>query len=167
MTVVYVLLIPFINWSFTWAPMWELLPGWAFNPVTIVTGLVLVVRDFAQREVNHYVLIAMAIALVLTAFAAGPELALASGGAFAISELVDWALFTFSKYKLSTRVLLSSALAAPLDTTLFLYGAEMIRDNMLTGPNITMSIIGKMLGAIVIWWFIRRRFENDPTENNG
>ena len=167
MTVVYVLLIPFINWSFTWAPMWELLPGWAFNPVTIVTGLVRGVRDFAQREVNHYVLIAMAIALVLTAFAAGPELALASGGAFAISELVDWALFTFSKYKLSTRVLLSSALAAPLDTTLFLYGAEMIRDNMLTGPNITMSIIGKMLGAIVIWWFIRRRFENDPTENNG
>lgn len=163
MTVVYVLLIPFINWSFTWAPMWELLPGWAFNPVTIVTGLVLVVRDFAQREVNHYVLIAMAIALVLTAFAAGPELALASGGAFAISELVDWALFTFSKYKLSTRVLLSSALAAPLDTTLFLYGAEMIRDNMLTGPNITMSIIGKMLGAIVIWWFIRRRFENTAT----
>lgn len=178
MTVIYVLLIPFINWSFTWAPMVGFIesqfvayfPGdeipeiakWLFNPVTIVTGLVLVVRDFAQREVNHYVLIAMAIALILTAFAAGPELALASGGAFAISELVDWALFTFSKYKLSTRVLLSSALAAPLDTTIFLYGAEMIRDNMLTGPNITMSIIGKMLGAIVIWWFIRRRFEN-PT----
>jgi len=93
MTIVYVVLIPFINWSFTWAPMWEVLPGWAFNPVTIVTGLVLVVRDFAQREIGHYVLIAMAIALILTAFAAGPELALASGGAFAIAELVDWALF--------------------------------------------------------------------------
>lgn len=164
MTLVYVLLIPFINWSFTWAPLWEVLPGWAFNPVTIVTGLVLVVRDFAQREVGHYVLIAMAVALALTAFAAGPELALASGGAFAIAELVDWALFTFTKYKLSTRVLLSSAIAAPLDTTIFLYGAEMIRPDQLTGPNITMSIIGKMLGAIVIWWFVRRSFEKTSAE---
>ena len=159
MTIVYVALIPFINWSFTWAPLWEVLPGWAFNPVTIVTGLVLVVRDFAQREVGHYVLIAMAIALVLTAIAAGPELALASGGAFAIAELVDWALYTFTKYRLSTRVLLSSAVAAPLDTTLFLYGAEMIRPDQLTGPNITMSIIGKMVGAIVIWWLVKTRFE--------
>ncbi len=164
MTLVYVLLIPFINWSFTWAPMWELLPGWAFNPVTIVTGLVLVVRDFAQREVGHFVLIAMAVALILTAVAAGPELAVASGGAFAIAELVDWALFTFTKYRLSTRVLLSSAVAAPLDTTLFLYGAEMIRPDQLTGPNITMSIIGKMLGAVVIWWIVKNRFEEAPED---
>ena len=159
LTFVYVLLIPFINWSFTWAPMWEVLPGWAFNPVTIVTGLVLVVRDFAQREVGHYVLIAMAIALALTAVAAGPELALASGAAFAISEIVDWALFTFTKFRLSSRVLLSSAIAAPLDTSIFLYGAEMIRPDQLTGPNITMSIIGKMVGAVVIWWIVRSRFE--------
>ncbi len=163
MTLVYVALIPFINWSFTWAPMWEVLPGWAFNPVTIVTGLVLVVRDFAQREVGHWVLVAMAIALVLTAVAAGPELALASGGAFAIAELVDWALFTFTKYELSTRVLLSSAIAAPLDTTIFLYGAEMIRPDQLTGPNVTMSIIGKMLGAVVIWWIVKRKFERPST----
>lgn len=166
MTLVYVALIPFINWSFTWAPLWEVLPGWAFNPVTVVTGLVLVVRDFAQREVGHWVLLAMAIALVLTAFAAGPELALASGGAFAIAELVDWALFTFTKYKLSTRVLLSSAIAAPLDTTLFLYGAEMIRDDMLTAPNIIMSIIGKMVGALVIWWIIKRKMEVTKTHEN-
>lgn len=158
-TILYVLLIPFINWSFTWAPMWEVLPGWAFNPVTIVTGLVLVVRDFAQREVGHWVLVAMAIALVLTAIAAGPELALASGGSFAIAELVDWALFTFTKYKLSTRVLLSSAVAAPLDTTLFLYGAEFIRPDQLTLPNVTMSIAGKMLGAVVIWWVVKKRME--------
>ena len=158
-TAVYVLLIPLINWSFTWAPMWEVLPGWAFNPVTIITGLVLVVRDFAQREIGHKVLIAMAIALVLTAFAAGPELALASGAAFAIAEMVDWALFTFTKYRLSTRVLLSSAIAAPLDTTIFLYGAEMIRPDQLTLPNVTMSIIGKMVGAVVIWYIIKKAME--------
>ncbi len=156
-TLVYILLIPLINWSFTWAPMWELLPGWAFNPVTIVTGLVLVVRDFAQREIGHEVLIAMAVAIGLTFVTSGGELALASGAAFAISEIVDWLMFTFTKYKLSTRVLLSSALAAPIDTTVFLYGASFIRDAQLSIPNVTMSIIGKMAGALVIWWFLRRR----------
>ena len=155
-TLVYIVLIPFINWSFTWAPMVELVPNWAFNPVTIVTGLVLVVRDFAQREIGHWVLLAMAVALGLTVVLAGPELAIASGVAFAISEVVDWALFTFTKIKLSSRVLLSSALAAPIDTTVFLYGAEQIRPDQLTAPNITMSIIGKMFGALVIWWIVRR-----------
>jgi len=155
-TLAYIVLIPFINWSFTWAPMVSLVPGWAFNPVTIVTGLVLVVRDFAQREVGHWVLLAMLVALLLTAWLAGPELALASGVAFAISEIVDYALFTFTRYRLSTRVLLSSALAAPLDTTVFLYGAEQIRPDQLTLPNITMSIAGKMVGALVIWWIVRR-----------
>ncbi|MGB3455734.1 MAG: VUT family protein [Litorimonas sp.] len=164
-TLIYVALIPFINWSFTWAPMVEL-PGlgWAFNPVTVVTGLVLVARDFAQREIGHWVLLAMAVALGLTWATSGGELALASGVAFAVSELVDWAVFTFTRLKLSTRVLLSSALAAPVDTTVFLIGAEAIRDGQLTLPNIVMSIGGKMLGALVIWWLIRRTMERDGPE---
>lgn len=160
-TLLYILLIPFINWSFTWAPMVELpgLAAWAFNPVTVVTGLVLVVRDFAQREIGHEVLIAMAIALFLTYVTSGGALALASGVAFLISELVDYALFTLTKYKLSTRVLLSSALAAPIDTTAFLYGSSFIRDAQLTVPNVVMSVGGKMFGAVIIWWLIKQRME--------
>ncbi|WP_371398348.1 VUT family protein [Fretibacter rubidus] len=160
-TLVYILLIPFINWSFTWAPMVELpgLVGWAFNPVTVVTGLVLVVRDFAQREIGHEVLIAMFLALFLTYVTSGAELALASGAAFLISELIDYAMFTFTKYKLSTRVLLSSAIAAPIDTTAFLYGASFIRDAQFTVPNVVMSVGGKMVGAVVIWWIIKQRIE--------
>ncbi len=160
-TLIYILLIPFINWSFTWAPMVNLpgLAGWAFNPVTIITGLVLVARDFAQREIGHEVLIAMALALFLTYVTSGGALALASGAAFLISELVDYALFTLTKYKLSTRVLLSSAIAAPLDTTAFLFGASFIRDAQFTLPNIVMSVGGKMVGAIVIWWIIKHRVE--------
>jgi len=176
-TLVYILLIPFINWSFTWAPMVGFVEGqfatywagdpipefakWLFNPVTIVTGLVLVVRDFAQREIGHEVLIAMAIALFLTYVTSGGALALASGAAFLISELVDWAMFTFTKYKLSTRVLLSSAIAAPIDTTAFLYGASFIRDAQFTIPNVVMSVGGKMFGAIIIWWLIKNRLERE------
>ncbi|MBL1431734.1 MAG: VUT family protein [Robiginitomaculum sp.] len=150
-TLVYIALIPFVNWSFTWAPNIELFGGWAFNPVTIVTGLVLVVRDFAQREIGHKVLIAMMIALGLTAVLAGPKLALASGAAFAISELVDWSLFTFTKFRLSTRVFLSSLIAAPIDSAVFLLGA-----GFFTIANLVMSIIGKMVGAIFVALVVRR-----------
>ena len=109
----YVALIPFVNWSFTWAPNWTLWGDVSFNPVTVVTGLVLVFRDFAQRQVGHWVLGLMAIALGLSVWLAGPEIALASGAAFAISELVDWALFTFTRFRMSTRIMLSSLIAAP------------------------------------------------------
>ena len=153
----YILLVPFINWTFSWAPMIELIPSWAFNPVTIITGLVLVVRDFAQREIGHQVLIAMFIGLCLTLWTTGPELAIASGTAFAIAELVDWALYTFSKLRLSSRVLLSSAIAAPIDTTSFLFLAEKLVTGSFTVPNIIMSIAGKMVGAICVWYVLRRR----------
>jgi len=116
-----------------------------------------VVRDFSQREIGHEVLIAMLIGLALTAQLAGKELALASGLAFLIAELVDWAMFTFTRLNLSTRVLFSSALAAPIDTSVFLYLANDIIPNSFTTPNIIMSIIGKMVGAFVIFAILRSR----------
>ena len=54
---------------------------------------------------------------------------------------------------------LSSALAAPIDTTAFLYGASFIRDAQLTVPNVVMSVGGKMFGAVIIWWLIKQRME--------
>ncbi|MGC6511397.1 MAG: hypothetical protein ACON4J_01335 [Parvibaculales bacterium] len=156
-TLIYILLVPFINWTFSWAVIWEVVPGWAFNPVTIVTGLVLVFRDFAQREIGHEVLIAMFIGLCLTYWTTGADLAVASGIAFIIAELVDWALYTFSRLRLSSRVLLSSALAAPIDTTVFLFLAQNMVPGMFTGANITMSVAGKMAGALVVFMMLRQR----------
>jgi hypothetical protein len=43
----------------------------------------------------------------------------------------------------------------------FLYGASFIRDAQLTIPNISMSIIGKMFGAIIIWALIKNRLEKN------
>jgi uncharacterized PurR-regulated membrane protein YhhQ (DUF165 family) len=149
-TLVYIAIIPLVNWSFTWAPNFTLMDGWSFNPVTVVTGLVLVVRDFAQREIGHRILWAMVFALVLTVWLAGPQLALASGAAFAIAELVDWAIFTFTKWPLSRRVFVSSLIAAPIDSVAFLYGANFIRAGSFTAANIVMSVGGKMGGAVVV-----------------
>ncbi|MEH6488160.1 hypothetical protein [Hyphomonas oceanitis] len=148
----YVALIPFLNWSFGVIPEFEILDksaswprGLSLHPMTIVTGMVFVVRDFVQREMGHRVLAVMAMAVAWSFFYAWPVIALASGIAFAVSEGVDWLMFTFTKYRLSTRILLSSALAAPVDTTVFLYGADLAKQlnfngSILHGP-VTLPII--------------------------
>ncbi|MAP94687.1 MAG: hypothetical protein CMK07_07020 [Ponticaulis sp.] len=177
---VYVAVIPFLNWSFGHVPNLEFVgsgvgflwpgdpkaPGSVLlHPLTLVTGMVFVVRDFVQREMGHRVLVLMAAAIAWSFYYSWPVIALASGMAFAISETADWLLFTFTKYRLSTRILLSSALAVPLDTTVFLYGAALARNMEFDEPmNATFNIanwivfvIGKMVGAVVVSAMIRYR----------
>jgi hypothetical protein len=187
---IYVALIPFLNWSFGIISEFPLVcpqalidsgackaplfgasdvfaKGMSLHPMTIVTGLVFVVRDFVQREMGHRVLLVMALAIGWSFFYAWPVIALASGIAFAISETVDWLLFTFTKYRLSTRILLSSAVAAPVDTAVFLYGADLAKQmefglepgNTLHLANWIVFIIGKMVGAFVVSYIIRKREE--------
>ena len=103
------------------------------------------------------------------------DLARSSGVAFAISEGVDWLMFTFTKYRLSTRILLSSLFAAPVDTTVFLYGADLAKQmefgaepgNSLHVWNWIVFVIGKMVGAVIVSVVIRRREDlglTDPKE---
>jgi len=171
---IYVALIPFLNWSFGIIPEFQIIEptgsgltaqGVSLHPMTMVTGMVFVIRDFVQREMGHRVLIVMAMAIAWSFYYAWPVIALASGIAFAISEGVDWLLFTFTKYRLSTRILLSSALAAPVDTTVFLYGADLAKQmelgmdpgNSLHVWNWVVFVIGKMVGAVIVSAIIRRR----------
>lgn len=139
--------------------------GVELHPLTMVTGLVFVFRDFVQRGMGQKVLVVMALAIAWSFYYAWPVIALASGIAFAVSEMADWALYTFTKYRLSTRILLSSALASPIDTTIFLYGADLAMQmnlgsepgSMLHWANWVVFIIGKMVGAVIVSYAIRRR----------
>lgn len=171
----YVALIPFLNWTFgkfsgfdvtnELGGMFSTSTKILINPLTIATGMVFVVRDFVQREMGHKVLVLMALAVAWSFYYSWPVIALASGIAFAISETADWLIFTFTKYRLSTRILLSSALAAPIDTTVFLYGADLARQlqlgepagTMFNAPNWILFIVGKMIGAVIVSHMIRRR----------
>ena len=176
---IYVAMIPFLNWSFAVVPNLEFINGFnlmwpgeartpgslLLHPMTLITGLVFVVRDFVQREMHQRVLICMAFAIGWSFYYAWPVIALASGLAFAISEFFDWLLFTFTKYRLSTRIVISSAVAAPIDTTVFLYGAGLARHYNLgeavgdtfNFANWIVFIIGKMIGAVIVSYMIRRR----------
>ena len=196
--VIYVMMIPFLNWSFGVVPNIQFMGPWLesdlgilsfvfpnqqqadgslmLHPLTLVTGLVFVVRDFVQREMRQWVLLAMALALAWSMYYAWIVIVIASGLAFFVSEFFDWLLFTFTKMRLSKRILYSSVVATPIDTTIFLYGADLAKQiefglefgNTLTLANWIVFVIGKMIGAVIVSEMIKRR-ENagltDPYEN--
>ena len=108
-SVAYVLLIVLVNWLFTVVPLVELPGGTMWPPVSLLVGFVFVARDFAQREVGHWVLALMAVGVVLSYFMASPQVAFASATAFLISELLDWAVYTYQTSVVGAHPLLQCA----------------------------------------------------------
>jgi hypothetical protein len=151
----YVGLMPFINWAFGVVPNFPIpegLGGGAFQPLAIVTGLILVVRDFAQREMKHWVLGAMIVGLLLSMLTSWIVVVFASAAAFLISETVDWAVYSLSKRPLSQRVMISSTFSAPLDQMVFIWLASQIpgQEGIFAWGTILTGIASKLLGAFIV-----------------
>ncbi len=153
----YFALVPFVNWMFSWAPLLPLPDGGTWTPFTIITGLVLVFRDFAQREIGHRVLFLLISGVVISYYMAAPEIAIFSGIAFFVSETVDWAIYSFTDKPLSRRIMISSLLAAPIDSAIFLYGADMVVPGIFTIWSALASIGSKLLAAAFIAYIVARR----------
>lgn len=151
-TVLYVALIVFVNWAFVVVPPVQLPGGIFWPPMTIAVGFVFVVRDFAQREIGHYVLVAMGVGVALSYVMAGPDVAIASAVAFLISEVADWAVYTFTNRPFSQRIIWSSVISTPIDTFVFL---SMLGFFSVTGAAV--MTLSKLAGAVVVWWLVRRR----------
>lgn len=152
-TALYVALMPLINWAFAGIDTIAIpanLGGGEWHPFTIVTGLVLVVRDFAQRETKHWIFAAMLVGLALSTLTAWPVIVVASGVAFLISEMADWAVYTFSKRPLSQRILVSSAVSAPIDQVAFIGLASLVVPGIFAWGTIVTGIVSKLLGAYVV-----------------
>lgn len=151
-TALYVLSIVAVNWGFSFVPLVPLPTGEMWPPMSLAVGLVFVLRDFAQREIGHKVLLAMLFGGALSYIMADPYVAIASVVAFAVSELADWALYTFTGKPFHQRVLLSSAVSTPIDSAIFL---TMIGAFSVSG--VVAMTLSKMLGALAIYAFLRRR----------
>ena len=151
-TIAYILLIVLVNYGFIKIQPVILPGGVAWPPIALVVGFVFVVRDFAQREVGHYILVAMVIGAVLSYFMATPQVAVASALAFVISELVDWAVYSFTGKPLSQRILYSSLIGTPVDSLVFLYLI-----GYFSVAGVLAMTLSKMVGAVVVWWLVRRR----------
>ena len=153
-TALYIGLIVLVNWLFTVVPLVDMGGGEMWPPVALIVGLIFIVRDFAQRVVGHWVLAAMLIAAILSYFLADPFVAYASVAAFAISELADWLVYSFTKRPFAQRILLSSVLATPSDTVVFL-GIM----GWLSAPAVLAMTASKLVGALIVWYLVRNRME--------
>ena len=69
-------------------------------------------------------------------------MALASLTAFIISEMADWAVFSFTGSPLQQRILISSLISVPLDTLAFLY-----LSGYLTPAAFTTEMLSKAVGV--------------------
>lgn len=97
-------------------------PGVMAPSGVLTVGVALVLRDVVQRCLGlRSGLIAIAAGTVLSAFVAPASLVIASGTAFALSELVDFAVYTpLQRRRLLLAVVASSLAGLVADSIVFL-----------------------------------------------
>ncbi len=110
--IAYISSVVLINYAFSTAPHLDIIwSAWG--------GLVFVLRDMVQTRFGHGAIAAMLAALVMSYVTSDPSIALASATAFAVSECIDWLVFSITRRPLHDRLWISSALSIPLDTFIF------------------------------------------------
>jgi len=154
--VVYIVSIVLVNWLFVVVAPWPTVFGDLYL-ANLVVGFVFVLRDYGQRQVGHRILLATLVAGIITFFMVDKVIALASITAFVLSEMTDWAIYSFTKRPLQQRILLSSLVAVPLDTLAFQYLA-----NYLTPAAFTTEVLSKALGVFLVWYLLKLRSNNTP-----
>jgi queuosine precursor transporter len=131
-------------------------PGLMAPSGVVMIGLALVLRDLVQRRLGKaWGLAAVLAGAVLSTLVAPPALAVASGAAFLISELADFAVYTpLQRRGLVLAVVASSVVGLVLDSLAFLWLA--FGDlSFLAG-----QVVGKgwmVLLSIPIIWLLRER----------
>ena len=162
----YVAFIVLVNWLFVPEQLIEGVTQWSTNTwmgtlylANVIVGFVFVLRDYAQREIGHKVLLATLLAGLPVWYLAGPGLAFASLTAFALSEMTDWGVYSFTKRPLQNRILLSSLLAVPVDTLAFQHLA-----GYLSPAAFVTEVVSKAVGVAIVWYLLRLRVGNGETE---
>ncbi len=152
-TISYIILIVLINSIFVYAP-YIVIRGSLISSGDLVVGAVYILRDFVQREIKHYVILAMLLGCFCSYILAEQQIAIASLSAFFVGEFIDWGIYTFTKKPLSQRLLWSAGISAPIDSVIFLY-----LTNMLNPEGLLALILGKFLGIFVVWlsWRLRHQ----------
>ncbi len=152
-TLSYILFILVINKLFVIAPLFFLFNEWV-SPIDFSVGMVYIFRDFAQREIGRYVIIAMLFAGYLSYVLASETVAFASLSAFLIGEFIDWGIFTYTRKPLSQRLVWSASVSAPVDSFVFL--TLLGRINWLAMIIMTAT---KILGVLAVWsiWKLQER----------
>ena len=151
-SLLYIGLIVAVNYGFGVVPPLTLPGGDLWPPMSLLVGFIFVARDFAQREIGHWVILAMLAAGGLSYLLAEPAVAVASVAAFLVSEFADWAVYSVTRRPFAERILWSSAVGTPIDSLVFL---GLIGYASVAG--VIAMTLSKMIGALLVWWLVRRR----------
>ncbi len=150
-SITYIILIVLLNTLFAYIPLMQIFST-EISPMDWTVGIVYVLRDFAQRELEHKVIFAMFIGSLISYVLAGKDLAIASMSAFLIAEFIDWSVYTFTKRSLSQRILWSASLSAPIDSSVFLWIIHQL--NWLA---VLVLSLAKIVGVFFVWYGWRSR----------
>ena len=142
-TIAYLASTVIVNALFIYVPPFPVL-GVTVTLGSFLVGGTFMLRDFAQREIGHKVVVATVVGAIVTAFMSA-QLALASGVAFLLSELADWAVFSRWPGSFRSRVIASSAIGAPLDSILFTALA-----GFFSWPVVAVMTASKLVALLVL-----------------
>lgn len=114
LALLFVLLVVAANWLTSTCGM----VGGLVTAGTFAAGLTFAVRDGLPR---YWTIAAVLVGAALSVWLASPQFALASGVAFAVSELADYAVYApLRRRSIGWVMLLSNTVGAVLDSLLFL-----------------------------------------------
>ena len=123
-------------------------------------GLAFTLRDLVQEELGRAWTVAAIVVGAAVSALISPQFALASGVAFLVSELADFAVYTpLRRRNWLAAVALSNTVGLVADSVLFLSLAFGSLD-FLAG-----QVVGKLwmtLLAVALLWTVRRRFAPGP-----
>jgi uncharacterized PurR-regulated membrane protein YhhQ (DUF165 family) len=116
-----------------------------------LVGVILVLRDYMQWAVGKTAALAvLAGGIAVSYMIADPLIAVASAAAFAISELLDFALFTWISPRWSRAVLAGGIAGAIADSVVFLlvaFGSLAFVEGQIVGKLYGVAAAAAIIGA--------------------
>lgn len=151
LALLFVLLVAAANWLTSTYGM----VGGLVTAGTFAAGLTFAVRDGLPRL---WTLGAVATGAGLSVWLASPQLALASGVAFAVSELADYAVYApLRRRSLGLAMLLSNTVGAVFDSLLFLWLAGFPLTQWSTQTLVKVAVtLPVMLGVLALRRAVRQ-----------
>jgi hypothetical protein len=101
-------------------------------------------------QLGHITLMLTLVGALIYWRLGAPEVALASATAFLVSETIDWLVYSLSKRPFADRVMLSTAISAPVDALIFLNIAH-IFSSLLFGINVA----AKLTASLIIYLLLK------------
>lgn len=157
--ILYVLTIPAANWAITTFGFVPVAPGLQAPAGVAFAGLAFTLRDLVQESLGRaWTLAAIGAGALLSLGVSAPQLAAASGLAFLVSELADFAVYQpLRSRSWLGAVALSNTVGLLVDSALFLWAAFGSLD-FLAGQVIgKLEVTALTVAVLWLWRQARRR----------